>query len=360
MSRFHFAIFSLICLFSCQSHHEKSQEDRVSEEQNICKYSKWLRIAEKPEGTLVEIIDPQSKESSVFSVGEGFKTDLVLAQGSPLGVFSTTHIGMLSEINALEKIKATTDAKLVYNEWVQNNIASGRIKSFSENQLPDLEELVQSGIRILIHSGFQGEHPAKAKLKKFGIETIPNYEWMESHPLGKAEWILFFGVLTGQEELAKKSFTYIERQYNALSQNVSFKDTQILMGNMMGDYWVAPNESSFNARFIQDAGGRYIFSKEEVIGDGSLLLPFEQVVHSSKESYFWINPGMSTKDRLLESNPKLAFLEPFQKGKIYCYSHNANRYWELGPIQPHLILSDFIQMLSPGNNGSLNFYKEVN
>ena len=44
-------------------------------------------------------------------------------------------------------------------------------------------------------------------LKDFGIPVMIEYSSYESHPLGRVEWIKFFGALVGKEEEAEKVFT---------------------------------------------------------------------------------------------------------------------------------------------------------
>lgn len=352
----YFYFFLLFSLLSCKE--QNQNKDRVDDLKNICKYSQWLKIEEGEKGVLIEITSPIDKEKSyTIGINSQFETDIAIDAGEPLGVFSTTHIGMLAELNALGFIKATTSQKLISSEYVNNRIKSGQIKSFSENSNPDMESLVRSGIKLLIHSAFNGDYPIKNKLKKFKIETIPNFDWMESHPLGKAEWILLFGYLTGKQERAKERFKYIESEYLKLVKDSIQNSPIIMMGGIMGDYWISPASNSFSAKFIKDAGGNYIYSNEQ--GQGSLKLSLEKVIYDSRLADLWINPGFDKKSEILRSNPKLEHLSTLNNGRVFDYSHNANKYWEYGAIHPHLILADLIRIIRGEELELLHFYKEV-
>ena len=353
-----FGLLIALLLLSCTGQEEGSSRlDHVNDKKNLCEYSKWLKIEEVEGGALIEILHPTDKKKNiVIGINSNKKVHLELSSGQPLGVFSTTHIGMLAELNALESIKATTEKQIIYNEFIKDKIINNEIKSYSSNSTPGLESIVQSGVQVIVHSALE-QFPGQSKLKKFKIETIPNYDWMESHPLGKAEWLLFFGYLTGKQQLAKERIKFIKEQYKEQQQKIRQIDSQILMGNLMGDFWIAPSGESFNAQFIKDAGGNYLFAKEK--GKGSLKLSMEKVIMSSNDAEIWINPGLKNKELIVQSNPKVKLMNVFNKGKLYCYSSNSNKFWELGPIQPHVILEDLMRIIQQKDLENLYFYKEV-
>jgi iron complex transport system substrate-binding protein len=264
---------------------------------------------------------------------------------------------MLAELNSINSITAVTDKKLIYNENLIEKINNDLIFSFPENQNPNIEKIVESGSKIIVHSAFGGDFPNEEKLKKFDIYAIPNFDWMEAHPLGKAEWILLFGYLVGKEKLAKIRFNHIEKEYLKQIEKNVLSDKVVLMGNLMGDYWIAPAPNSFNAQFIKDAGGIYLFESHQSVG--SLNLNFENVVDESKNTSIWINPGFDTKKKILDSNPKANLINAFNERYVFCYSRNLNKYWELAPIQPHLVLSDYINIIQNDNLENLYFYQKV-
>ena len=108
---------------------------------------------------------------------------------------------------------------------------------------------------------------------------------------------------------------------------------------------------------IQLAGMNYIYRKTK--GTGSVTIPMENILMDTKEVKYWINPGFSTKAEIVKSNPKVKNLNCYNNGKIYCYSHDVNKFWELSAVQPHLVLADLYSIISVNSPKNLQFYKQL-
>lgn len=345
--------FSFVWLFLLSSCSGEPKLKAIENKDNICRYSKWLRIAEFPGYTQIDILNPSNDQLlQTIKIGEGG-----IVPGAALATFSSTHIGMLAELNSLDKVVAVQDIQHVYNEILLNAFDAGSITSFGNEGSPHAERIVKSGAKVIIHSAFSGPFPNEKKLKDIGIRCISNFDWSETHPLGKAEWLLLFGYLTGKKDLAKEKFKAIETAYLAAIQKSTKVNQRIISGNVFGDFWVTPAGKSYHAKLIADAGGSYVYAQTK--GIGSLSITQEKVVKDSENTMFWINPGFSTKESLIRANPKSKFIKAFTSGKIYCYSHNANKFWEMNAVQPHLILEDYHRIFTQEDLENLYFYKEV-
>jgi iron complex transport system substrate-binding protein len=195
-------------------------------------------------------------------------------------------------------------------------------------------------------------------LNKVGIHSIPNYDWRETTALGKAEWILLFGYLTGNASKAKAVFNEICSNYNTCKKRNQehVKGPLMISGNVRGDFWYAPAGQSYHSQLFKDAGMDYVFFQKK--GTGSLHLSIERALASGNKASLWLNPGFPTKEAILTSNTKAVHMNPMKNGKIYCYSHDSNKYWELSACRPDLVLSDYIKIQS-GKTADLFFYKQV-
>src|SRR5690606_26143268 len=103
-------------------------------------------------------------------------------------------------------------------------------------------------------------------------KVMLNGDWNEQTPLGKAEWIKFFGALFGLESKAEEIFSGIEEDYlatSALATTAQYRPT-VLIGGMFETRWNVPRGESWGAIFIRDAQGQYLW--EETKGTGSLPL----------------------------------------------------------------------------------------
>src|SRR5690606_22968245 len=129
------------------------------------------------------------------------------------------------------------------------------------------------------------------QFEKAGIPVIYNADWVETTPLGKAEWIKFFGVLFDKQQEATNFFNKVVKDYTDAKNTVAEqgKKPTVISGSIFQDVWYVPQGSSWMAQFINDAGGNYLWSDSE--GTGSLSLSFETVFEKGMNADFWIGPG---------------------------------------------------------------------
>ena len=176
---------------------------------------------------------------------------------------------------------------------------------------------------------------------------------MEQSPLGKAEWIKFFGVLLNKQELAEQLFNDIESNYNRIKQ-VAKKGTgkpTVLSGALYKDIWYLPAGESWAAQFIRDANARYLWSDTK--GTGSLSLSLETVLEKGKTAEFWVSPSQFIAyEELSESNSHYEEFDAFKSKNIHTYSATTGPtggllFFELGPQRPDLILQDLVHIFHP-------------
>jgi iron complex transport system substrate-binding protein len=177
---------------------------------------------------------------------------------------------------------------------------------------------------------------------------------LEETPLGRAEWIKFFGVLFDKEKQADSIFNVIENNY-MVAKNIALESTikpTILSGAIMSkDIWNLPAGESFVAQFLKDANLDYLWENSK--GKGSLSLSFESVFDKGANADFWIAPGyFSSKEQLLQSNPLYTKFKSFNENNIYTPSNKKGKtggiiYYELASTRPDLVLKDIIKITNP-------------
>ncbi|MFT5777808.1 MAG: iron complex transport system substrate-binding protein [Crocinitomicaceae bacterium] len=321
-----------------------------------------------PNGYRLELIDPNSQEielSYELTYDTEKKGDNIIhIPITNIAALSQTTVGMISSLGALDDLTGILNIDYVYDPTVKKLFSNGKITEFKDETNFPIETAVQAKTEVIIYSGFGKEFPQEKKLQKFGIKAIPNYDWRETHPLGRAEWIKFVGVLCGKVEEAEKTFNVIKKEYEDLRWKIrKLEDTPtVLSGNFWGDQWTAPAGESYMAILISDARGDYMYKRSA--GTGSIFLSMESVIMKNEKTKIWINPGFNTKEKIVAGNPKGQHVGPF-KGKpgtgIYCYSHEMNKFWERGALEPHHILSDLIHVFHPEfePDSELYFYQKL-
>lgn len=273
---------------------------------------------------------------------------------------SATPIGMLHKLHALSTVKGITHRKYVWNPTLLRNIAANRVGEFENIAQLNAEKLLKTGARVLVFDGF-GSYPlVEEKLKKLGVVCLPNYDWRENDPLGKAEWIKLYGVLTGKQKIANRYFAKVSKEYNALKKLASSqpKKRALIAGCLIGDLWYMPAGDSYAAHIFQDA--QFDYQEKNSTGTGSVSFSLEHCLHAHKNAAVWIDPGVSSFKALVRLNPKYRFMEAYKNKEIYCYSHQANYFWENSASEPQHVLSDYIAI----NNGEAStkksyFYRKL-
>ena len=355
----------LVFLFSCSD--QKKSNNSARKNGNLIVFANTFEVIKDGNNTRIHIINPESKSIEKFfltknpatSIPKGYT--LIKVPILSLVALSGTHIGMLSKLNGISKIIGVSDRKYIYNKELLKNIKSGKVIDFGSESTIPFESIVKTKAPVLIFSGFGQPFPQSELLLKMGTVCIPNYDWKENHPLGKAEWIKLFGYLIGKEKDANAYFNQIEKEYNALKTKASTYEisASVFSGNLIGDIWFSPAGESFTANQFKDANVDYIYSNTK--GIGSVEFSMEKILTDNKNTKFWINPGVSSINELIQQNPKMNYFSAVKNKNVYCYSPKMNKFWELSAIEPQHVLSDLIRILHPNKEEKypLYFYQNI-
>lgn len=266
---------------------------------------------------------------------------------------STTHIPSLVALNQTEKLIGFPNLDYVSSEMMRSRIDAGKVMELSDNESLNFEKTIDLQPQIIIGLSMDSETSKFNQFEKAGIPVVYNADWVETSPLGKAEWIKFFGVLFDQQEQANAYFEEVVFNYHqakALVSEVTYRPT-VLSGAIFQDVWYVPQGDSWMAQFINDAGGRYLWSDSK--GTGSLSLSFETVFEKAMNADVWIGPGaFNTFDQMVAANKHYGKFQSFQKRNIYSYSTKKGPtggliFYEDASNRPDLVLKDLISIFHP-------------
>ncbi|WP_203292841.1 ABC transporter substrate-binding protein [Luteirhabdus pelagi] len=308
-------------------------------------HSPWPGADVEYRYALVEKGDSIDDEEDFDAVLETPVTDVV--------VTSTTHIPSLEMLGETERLVGFPNLDYISSEETRKRIADGQVKELGKNESLNTEVLIDLAPDAVVTFAVESANKTVATIEKTGIPVLYNADWTETHPLGKAEWIKFFGLLFNKEKQADSIFTKIETEYLAakkLAQQASEAPT-VMAGAMYKDVWYLPQGDSWAAQFIEDAKGGYLWAKSE--GSGSLSLNLESVLEKAKNADIWIAPGQyDHMGRLSEAHEVYAQFKAFQENRVYNYTANKGEtggviYYELAPNRPDLVLKDLIKIFHP-------------
>ncbi|MES2557197.1 MAG: ABC transporter substrate-binding protein [Bacteroidota bacterium] len=356
----------LLCFFLVKCAQPSGNNEQIDKTVEVS-YAKHFKIAQHEHYAVLSIMQPETgKVEREYALVK--KTD---KQFAPTGmdqievpvkrmaVLSTTHIGMLDAIDALDCVKGSTDKNFIANKKILKGIEAGEITGFSDESSIVPEQLLGNEISLVVYSGFGKGFPNEEKLKQLDVLALADYDWREEHPLGKAEWIKVFGFLTGKEKEAMAYFSTVEKTYNETKKKLQQvkQRPEILVGSLIGESWFAPAGESYMAQLLRDAGADYLY--KDFKGTGSCERTLEQVFKDQQTTKLWINAGAVSLPDLLRQQQKYGLFTSVKEGKVYCYTHNSNYFWEMGAVNPHWVLSDLATICGQQKGNKLHFYKQL-
>ncbi|HRA71404.1 MAG TPA: ABC transporter substrate-binding protein, partial [Flavobacterium sp.] len=192
-------------------------------------------------------------------------------------VTSTTHIPALELLGVENTLVGFPNTDYISSEKTRKLIDAGKVHEVGVNENLNTEVLIDMKPDVIVSFGLNNSNPTLDNLQKSGLKVMLNGDWTEQSPLGKAEWIKFFGVLYGLDSKANAIFSEIEKEYNttlALAKKATTKPT-VLSGAMYQEQWYVPQGESWAALFLKDAKSNYLWADSK--GTGSLSVPFEVI-----------------------------------------------------------------------------------
>ena len=365
-----------VSLLSCGR--RTAAEPQTAGDSLFMKYSTLLSIAEYDGYTLATIKNPWKPGKLLHQYALVPRTSDIRHQTSALpedatvievpiqraAVFTTVHCALLTEFGLGDRIVGVADSKYIKIPYIHEQIAKGRIVDCGNGLNPVVEKIMDVKPDVIMLSPFENSG-GYGKTEEIGIPLIECAEYMETSPLGRAEWMRFYGLLFGVGEKADAMFHEVDSCYTALKQQAmkAGEGRQVIVDKVVGSVWYMPGGRSTIGQMIKDAGGRYPWANDEQ--SGSLALPFESVLERGGESDVWMLRYSSDHEwdyrELLSGHQGYGQLRAFREKEVYGCNVEQSKFYEETPFHPNYLLNDFIQILHPDIIGtsSLRYYKKL-
>ena len=373
-------------------------------------------------GTLLHryILIPKGKEGDKTvtrlalqrTSGMGCTTDTVRTPVERSAVFIAPHCQLMYELGCQQAIRGVCDLNYINIPDVRKraasagkassgNASSGNASSgnaSAQNSIvdcgssmaPDIERIIALKPEAILVSPFENSG-GYGKLDKLHIPIIEAADYMESSPLGRAEWMKFYGMLFGKgknisttvagkalttvagkaseatlpascELKADSLFAKIEKEYLKLKAEAGKlpKGLSILTERKTGNVWYVPGGQSTIGILLKDANARYIFSDDQ--HSGSLPMSPEQILAKGSQVDVWafkyFGGAPLSQVQLLQEYDGYKALAAFSRGNIYQVDTSTVPYFELTSFHPELLLREFIILAHGERFGKLKFYKK--
>ena len=314
------------------------------------------------------------------STGARCTTDTVRTPVERSAVFIAPHCQLMYELGCPQAIRGVCDLNYINIPDVKkraalsgNTSAQNPIVDCGSSMAPDIERIIALNPEAILLSPFENSG-GYGKLDKLHIPIIEAADYMESSPLGRAEWMKFYGMLFGNEEgksngisgscepKADSLFAEIEKEYLSLKAQAAGyrKGLSILTERKTGNVWYVPGGQSTIGILLKDANARYIFEDDQ--HSGSLAMSPEQILAKGKQVDVWafkyFGGAPLSQAQLLQEYDGYKALAAFNRGNIYQVDTSTVPYFELTSFHPELLLREFIILAHGERFGKLRFYKK--
>jgi iron complex transport system substrate-binding protein len=281
---------------------------------------------------------------------------------------STTHIPLLDYLNETEKLIGFPTTDYISSEKMRARIDAGAVTDLGIDKGMNLEVLFSLKPELVMGYTMTSDLGQLRKIKELGIPVVINAEYLEEHPLGRAEWIKFMALFFGKERVADSVFNLIEQEYLNTQQLATTATNQpsVMSGIVYGDAWFMPAGRNYAARLLTDAGTNYLWSDTK--SNGFLEISFESVYEKAKQADLWIGVGSFTSLAEIEAAEKrYTLFNPFRNKQVFSYNarkgaKGGSEFLELGYLRPDLILKDLVKIAHPEMlpEYELFFHKKLN
>ena len=298
----------------------------------------------------------------------GVKTDTVRTPLESNLVFTAPHCQLLTELGCQNAITGVCDKDYINIPDIKSRAQADAkvahpIMDCGSSMQPDIERIIALHPEALLISPFENSG-GYGKLDKLRIPIIETADYMETSPLGRAEWIKLYGLLLGSSK-ADSLFSAIEKEYLQLKAEAAKLPLglSILTERKTGNVWYVPGGKSTMGILLRDAHARYIFADDT--HSGSLSMSPEQIIAKGNQVDVWafkyFGGNALTKQDLLAEYQGYQALKAFQTGTVYETNTSCEPYFELTSFHPEILLREFIILSHPeaGDKfGKLRFYKK--
>ena len=353
-------LLTIILLAGCTNRQPARQDNQsLAESEYKVHYAKGFSVKKYDNYTSVSVRDPWDttrllQTYILIDREKDIPTDLpegtvVKIPLQSVATYSTIHCSTLNELGLENIIKGVCEPEYIKLKSIQQGVKNGTISNLGMASKPDVEKIIMLSPDAVLATPIQGW--TYGNIEKTGIPILETIDYTESNPLGRAEWIRFYSLFTGTEQLADSLFAITEKNYNEVKAIVSKATNRpsVLTDLRYQGKWNMPGGKSFMANMLADVGAAYPWADD--ISSTYMPLSFESVLDKAGDADIWIIKYNWPQDMTYESLKKeykpYSNFKAFKEKNIYGCNTAYSSYYEDLPIHPDYILKDMAYVFHP-------------
>ena len=307
---------------------------------------------------------PENAEALVSPSAEGKPGKLIVLQ-EPVKNLYLVASSVMDMFAQLDSMDAISMCGLKEEDWyipaAKQAMKDGTLLYAGKYSQPDYELLLSRNCSMAIENSMIYHTPeVMEKLDEFGIPTLVEYSSYEEHPLGRVEWVRFFGALLDQEEKADQLF---EKQKEALKR----VETEESTGKTVAFFYITSNglvqvrqSTDYIPKMIELAGGKYVF---ENLGDpdsrrSTVNLQLEDFYDGAQDADFLvynttIDRQVQTLEDLLKKCSLLKDFKAVKNHQVWCTTEDMYQQ----SMSAGNLIEDFHRMLTGDDKETRYLYR---
>ena len=192
---------------------------------------------------------------------------------------STTHVHLLNAGVGLENWRGCTSLHYLRDSTLLHLVDSMTVRDVKGDGGWNVEVMTALSPAWILTGPEQD-------LSERGWPWVPMTEYLEPHPLGRAEWMIPLAWMAGDSASGWRAFQSVRDRYEELAVPFERGAKRILTGSIADGVWHAPGQSSFVAQWIRDAGGSYALSRDDL--HANVQLGLEKMLEEVSNVDAWV------------------------------------------------------------------------
>ena len=340
--------------------YESSMELEYAENFSVDYYQGGYKLLSTKDGTRILTV-PEGKE-----VPASLDEDIIVLKrpGNNIYLVSSSVMDIFSKLDALDTVRLSGQKKENWSiEEAREAMNAGDILYAGKYNQPDYELITSEGCSIAIENMMISHTPeVKEMLESFDIPVVIEYSSYESHPLGRVEWVKFFGALVDKEEEAEEIFN---NQVEILNDVAAEENT----GKTVAFFYITSNglvqvrqSSDYIPKMIELAGGSYIFPdlSDPDNKRSTMNMQVEEFYDGAKDADFiiynsTIDGEIRTVNDLLEKCPVLSDFKAVKEGNVWCTTNDMYQQ----SMSIGYMIEDFHKMLTGQEEDQMTYLFKI-
>lgn len=333
-----------------------SMELLYAENFSVDYYEGGFKLLETMDGTQILVV-PEDKE-----IPQNVDEDTIVLKQPVQNMYlvSSAVMDIFSKLDAIDTLRFSSQTEdNWYVDDAKQAMEDGSLIYAGKYSKPDYELIVSEGCSLAIENSMIFHSPEVIEmLESFDIPVMVEYSSYESHPMGRVEWIKFFGALVDKEDEAQRIF---DEQIDILDSVTANENTD----KTVAFFYITSNglvqvrqSNDYIPKMIELAGGRYIFDN---LGDpeskrSTMNMQVEEFYDGAKDADYiiynsTIDGGLSSVDELIDKCPVLADFKAVKDGNVWCTTNDMYQQ----SMSIGYMIRDIHSMLCDGDEDDMTY-----